>query len=72
MQIYSMITNAIRVEELKLRPLGDKESCSVHFRSGDATFVVTRARTDRPDVGSERIYTADDSLVYASGRTVRG
>lgn len=61
MSLYSIATDAIRAAEIALRPLSDKESCSVHIRS-TGQIVITRARIDKPEIISERICGFDDTL----------
>ena len=58
MTAYSLATEAIRAAILNREPLKNNESLSVHIR-GACEVVVTRARTDRPEIISENVVGLD-------------
>lgn len=66
MQLYDLICDAVRHEEIRRRPLADNTNCEVHFRAtgsdGAPEIVVSRHRIDRPERISERVYHVDDVL----------
>jgi len=62
MNIYTIACDAIRSAELAKRQLAKNTSLSVHLRSVDGTVVLTRSRTDRPEIISERVLKFDDPL----------
>jgi hypothetical protein len=62
MQLYSIMCDAIRASEIAARPLEPRTSVTVHVRGNDRTITITRARTDRPEIISERICGFDETL----------
>jgi hypothetical protein len=62
MTFYTIATEAIRSAVLAKEPLRENESLSVHIREAGCKAVVIRARTDRPEIISEKVYGIDDSL----------
>ena len=62
MTIYTIACNAIRDAEIALRPIEKHTSLSVHFRASDMAFLITRARTDAPEIISERIAQMDECI----------
>jgi len=61
MTLYSIACDSIRSAVMTREPLAEHESLSVHIR-GACEVVITRARTDRPEIISERVCVLDSVL----------